>query len=82
MGKKKIKKMENIIAQISTHKAVSTKSGIDIIKKGFYFDEDLSFEEEILYTISKDSKDDVLAIMEDFAETNRINLAQANGEFY
>jgi len=74
--------MENIIAQISTHKAVSTKNGIDIIIKGFYFDEEYSIEEEILYTISKDRKDDVLAIMEDFAETNRINLAQANGELY
>lgn len=36
------------------------------------------FTDEKLYTIALDQEDDVFAIMERYAEDNRINLAEAN----
>ena len=72
-----------IINQISTHKAVRTETGINIILKGFNddtFKED-SNEDEILYTLPLEGEDDVFAIMERYASNNRYNLAEANGSF-
>jgi len=68
-----------IIQEISTHKAVKTATGIDIIEKGFK-DEVLNFPERKLYTIPLENEDDVFAIMEDFEETNRCLVAEFKAE--
>jgi hypothetical protein len=62
-----------------THKAVEYKGRIGIFLKGFAL-EDLTFEDELLYTISLDREDDLESIFDDIAETNRVLLAEANGE--
>ena len=69
-----------IVQEISTHKAVATPTGIDIIVKG-YKSEVISWEDEVLYSIPLENEEDVWAIMEGFKEQNRINLAEANQEF-
>ena len=53
---------------------------IDIIEKGFEI-EDLKFTDEVLYSISYERKDDLLYIFDNLTETNRILLAEANGEY-
>lgn len=68
--------MENLISEISTHKAIVKDNVINIIKKGLYIDDSLSWDDEILYTIPIERKDDVFAIMERFSEQNRINLSE------
>lgn len=66
-----------ILQQISTHKAVRNGNFIDIILKGFEID-DLKFEDEKLYSIPLENKDDLLAIFDQLEEDNRINVAEAN----
>ena len=68
--------MEKLISEISTHKAIVKDNVINIIKKGLYIDDSLSWDDEILYTIPIERKDDVFAIMERFSEQNRINLSE------
>ena len=70
--------MENIIAQISTHKAVIKNDVINIVLKGIHINEELSWADELLYTMPIDCKDDVFAIMEDFEDNNRFNLSEFN----
>lgn len=62
-----------IIQEISTHKAVKTKLGINITLKGFCFD-GYSCKDEILYTIPLNEIDDVDYILERYREGNRINM--------
>jgi len=69
-----------IIQQISTHKAVVNNDKIDIFLKGFEIGS-YKCEDELMYRIPLENKDDVFSIMERYQEDNRINLAQANGEF-
>lgn len=68
--------MENLISEISTHKAIVKDNVINIIKKGLYIDDSLSWDDEILYTIPIERKDDVFAIMERLSEENRFNLSE------
>lgn len=66
-----------ILKEISTHKAIKNNNSIDIILKGFEIDE-LKFEDEKLYSIPLENKDDLLAIFDRLEEDNRCNLAEAN----
>jgi len=75
-----------ILQQNSTHKAVVSERGIDIISKGLDLPADefgpaMSFPERKLYSIPLENRDDLFAIFEDLDETNRYNLAEANAEF-
>lgn len=81
-----------IIAQISTHKAVKTAKNIEIWMKGLsipigykYPNGDIEekgfhYDAELLYAIPLENEDDVLAIMERYAEDNRVNMAELNDE--
>ena len=69
-----------ILKQNSTHKAVSEDGKIKIYIKGFEID-DLKVKDEYLYSIPLKNKDDLFDIFERFDEDNRINRAEANGEF-
>lgn len=64
-----------------THKAVVYKGKIGLFLKGFTLDE-LTFKDELLYTIPLDYKDDLESIFDGLEETNRILLAEANGEVW
>lgn len=80
--------MEKILQQNSTHKAVAQNGKIAIYTKGLiipvgykYPNGDVETEEfvikpELLYVISLDRKDDLLAIFERFDEDNRCNVAE------
>jgi len=70
----------NNLKEITTHKAVRNGNMIDIIEKGFEI-EDLKFTDEVLYSISYEDKDNLFYIFDNLTETNRILLAQANGEY-
>ena len=65
------------IKEISTHKAVKTEKGINIVIKGFCSGE-YSCEDELLYTIPLDQIDDVDHIMERYEEDNRVNMNEFN----
>jgi hypothetical protein len=76
-----------IIADISTHKAVKVDGKINVYLKGFSMgvhelsEETIEFEDELLYTLPLENEDDILPMFEGFKENNRINLAEANGDF-
>lgn len=65
------------IQEINTHKAIKENGMINIYVKGFSIDE-LTFEDELLYSIPLEDKDDLFAIFERLQEDNRINLAEVN----
>ena len=67
--------MQNLIQQISTHKAIKTKNGINIVLKGFTVG-DYSCKDELLYTISHSEIDDVDSIMDRYDEDNRVNISE------
>lgn len=67
-----------VLMEISTHKAVRNGDKIDIISKGFEVD-DLKIDDEKLYSIRYENKDDLLQIFDELEEENRINL---NEDFY
>jgi hypothetical protein len=62
-----------------THKAVEYKGKIGLFLKGFTI-EDLTFEDELLYTIPLAHEDDLESIFDNIEETTRILLAEARGE--
>jgi hypothetical protein len=76
-----------IIADISTHKAVKENGKISVYLKGFSMDihetsdVTIDFEDELLYTLPLENEDDILPMFEGFKENNRINFAEANGDF-
>ena len=75
-----------ILKSNSTHKAVQNGNRISIFIKGFECgkptDSDyLKFEDEYLYGIPIENKDDLFSIFEIFDENNRCNVAEANSCF-
>lgn len=62
-----------------SYKAVVYKGKIGIFLKGFTIDE-LTFKDVLLYTIPLGYEDDLEGIFDGLEETNRILLAEANGE--
>ena len=62
-----------------TYKAVGYKGEIGLFLKGFVIDK-LTFKDVLLYTIPLEHEDDLEGIFDGLEETNRILLAEANGE--
>jgi hypothetical protein len=69
--------MNGLIREISTHKAVRSEKGIDIILKGFCSGE-YSCKDEILYTLPQWAIDDVDHILDRYSEDNRVNVNELN----
>jgi hypothetical protein len=72
-----------VLIEISTHKAVKDGDKIKIYRKELEFDsnDDIIGEKlELLYSIPSENEDDLLPIFDDFEETNRILMAEANSE--
>lgn len=67
-----------IVKQISTHKAIKENGQISIYIKGLIIDGEEIFKDELLYNIPLKNKDDLFAIFERFQEDNRINLNEFN----
>ena len=68
------------LKQNTTHKAVQENEVIKIYIKGFHIDE-LVFNDEYLFSIKTENKDDLFAIFERLDEDNRINLAGINNNY-
>jgi hypothetical protein len=74
----------NVLKEISTHKAIKDGDKIKIYRKELEFDsnDDIVGEKlELLYSIPSENEDDLLSIFDDFEETNRVLMAEANSEF-
>ncbi len=61
-----------VVKEISTHKAVKENGAINIYTKGLDF-EGLHTDDELIYTIPLEDEDDLFAIFERLEENNRIN---------
>jgi hypothetical protein len=73
-------KIGTILQQSTTHKAVVSERGIDIVFKGHTFeaidgnDTVLSWPDEIEYSIPLENRDDLFAIFEQIEETIRYEM--------
>lgn len=72
---------QNIIQQNNTHKAVCCGDKIKIFIKGCEIpaegdDPGMKWEDEYLYSIPYENRDDLFSIFENFDEENRINRAE------
>lgn len=79
----KMAKGGKVLMEISTHKAVKDVDKIKIYRKELEFDSnyDIVGEKlELLYSIPSENEDDLLPIFDDFEETNRILMAEANSQ--
>lgn len=68
-----------ILQEISTHKAVVNGDKIDVILKGFKWEDDqgkIEMEDEYQYSIPLEDADDLLPTFDQLAENNRCNVAE------
>jgi hypothetical protein len=82
MKKQELKQIGTVLKQNSTHKAVVSAKGIDIILKGLLLPADeygpeMNFPEERLYSIANEDKDNLFWIFEELEEEMRILIAEA-----
>jgi hypothetical protein len=73
-----------VLMEIDTHKAIKYGNKIKIYRKELEFDSNYDIVGEklkLLYSIPSENEDDLLPMFEDFKETNRILMAEANSEF-
>ena len=73
-----------VLMEIDTHKAIKDGDKIKIYRKELEFDSNYDIigeKMELLYSIPSENEDDLLPIFDDFEETNRVLMAEANSEF-
>jgi hypothetical protein len=73
-----------VLMEIDTHKAIKDGNKIKIYRKELEFDSNYDIVGEklkLLYSIPSENEDDLLPMFEDFKETNRILMSEANSEF-
>jgi hypothetical protein len=83
LNQNKYAKGGKVLMEISTHKAVKDEDKIKIYRKELEFDSNYNIvgeKLELLYLIPSENEDDLLPIFDDFEETNRILMAEANSE--